>query len=108
MRGPTVTGQRVGTCIRFFEGVRAVPESLAQRRLGGAFVQFSGLATLAKNIPMGRLQAKAEILFRPGCVPLSFPGDGSLIALDVGHFKEALVDPRATDALHPQSLSDFL
>src|SRR5258708_17673361 len=106
MSGTSGAGQRVGTGIGCYEGSRHVPESLAQRRLGGAFVQFSGLATLAKNIPMGRLQAKAEILFRPGCVPLSFPGDGSLIALDVGHFKEALVDPRATDALHPQSLSD--
>jgi hypothetical protein len=105
--GLAVSRQRVGTRISFLEVRRDVPESRAQRRLRGSFVQFAGLATPAKNVQMGRLQAKAEVLLRLACVPLNFPGDGSLIALDVGHFEEALVDPRAVDTLHAHSLRDL-
>jgi hypothetical protein len=36
---------------------------------------------------MGRLQAKAEVLFRLARVPLNLFVDGSLIALNVSHFK---------------------
>jgi len=57
---------------------------------------------------MGRLQAKAQVLLRLACVPLKFPVDGSLVALDVGDFEETLVDPRAADSHHPHLLSNPL
>ena len=53
------------------------------------------LTALAMNIPMGRLQAKAEVLLRLASEPLNLPGDGRLIILDISHFEEALVDPRS-------------
>jgi hypothetical protein len=50
------------------------------------------------NIPPGRLQSKAKVLYRLACEPLSFPGDGGLIVFDVSHFEEALMNPRSVDS----------
>ena len=77
---------------------------MAQRRLRGSLVQFARLATLAKNIQIGRLQAKAEVLRRLACEPLNLPCSCRIIALDVSHFEEALVDPRSAESLRPQFL----
>jgi hypothetical protein len=98
VHGLAVTRKRVSARISLFEGFGQIPEFPAPRRLRGSLVQLAGLATLAGNIEAGCLQAKAEVLLRLACVPLSFPGDGSLVAVDVGDFEEALVDPRAVDS----------
>ncbi len=56
------------------------------------------------DIPVGRLQAQAEVLFRLACEPLNLSGDGRLIFLDISHFEEALMDPRSVEPLLPQFL----
>ena len=54
------------------------------------------------EIPVGDLQAQAEVPL--ACEPLYFPDDGRLIAFDVSHFEETLMNPRPIDALLPQFL----
>jgi len=103
-RGLAIARQRVGTRIGFVEFGGDVPESPAQRCLRGPLVQFVRLTTLAMDIPVGPLQAEAEVLLRPACEPLNLPGDGRRIALDVGDCEEALVDPRSVDPPRPQFL----
>jgi hypothetical protein len=57
------------------------------------------LTALAVDVPTGRLQSEAEVLLRLTCEPLSLPGDGRLIALDVSQFEEALMDSGAVEPL---------
>jgi hypothetical protein len=38
---------------------------------------------------------------------LSFPGDGCLVALEIGHFEETLVNPRSADSQRSQFLHHF-
>ena len=70
-RGLAIARQRVGPRIGFLEFGGGVPESLAQRRLRGSLVQFMRLTALAMDIPIGRLQAKADVLLRLACEPLN-------------------------------------
>src|SRR5271156_4576176 len=108
MHGDAITRQRVGTRIGLFKFGGGVPEPMAQRCLRGSLVQFARLATLAKSILIGRLQAKAEVLRRLACEPLNLPRSGRVIALDVSDFEEALVDPRSAESLRPQFLRQLL
>src|ERR1019366_3978412 len=102
--GLAITRQRVGTRIGLFKFGGGVRESMVQRCLRGSPVQFARLATLAKSILIGRLQAKAEVLHRLACEPLNLPRSGRIIALNVSDFEEALVDPRSAESLPPRFL----
>src|SRR5205807_3991129 len=106
--GLAITRERVGMRIGFLEFGGGVPESPAQRCLRGSLVEFVRLTTLAMDIPVGRLQAEADVLLRLACEPLSLPADGRLIALDVSHFEKALMDPRSVDPQRPHFLRQFL
>src|ERR1700722_5106837 len=53
---------------------------MAQRCLRGSSVQFARLATLAKTILIGRLQAKAKVLLWLAWEPLNLPRSGRIIA----------------------------
>src|SRR2546422_4688018 len=97
--GLAIARERVGMRIGFLEFGGGVPEAPAQRCLRGSLVQFVRLTTLAMDIPVGRLQAKAEVLLRVACEPLNLPIGGRLIVLDVSHFEEALMDPRSVESL---------
>src|SRR5713226_9644988 len=59
------------------------------------------------DIPIGRLQANAEVLLWLAGEPLNLPGDGRGVLLDVGHFEEALVDPRSVDPQSSHLLRQF-
>jgi hypothetical protein len=74
------------------------------RCLGGSLVQLAKFTALAKDIQMGRMQTKAEVLLRLAREPLNFPRGCRLIVLDVSHLEEPLVNPRSIEALHPHFL----
>src|SRR5260370_41037436 len=106
--GLAIARQRVGARICFVEFGGGAPESPAQRCLRGSLVQFVRLTTLAMEIPIGRLQAEADVLLRLACEPLSLPGDGRLIVLDISHFEKALVYPRSVDPKRSHFLRQLL
>src|SRR5262249_1577159 len=81
-----------------------LPESRAWRGPRRPLVQIMRLSPPALEIPVGGLQAQAEVLLPLACEPLNLPDDGRLIALDVSHFEETLVNPRPVEALLPQFL----
>src|SRR5207249_1190276 len=102
--GLAIALERVGLRIGFLESGGSVPEFLAQRCLRGSLEQFVRLTTLAMGIPVGRLQAEADVLRRLACEPLNLSGDGRQIVFNISHFEEALMDPRSVESLHPQFL----
>ncbi len=54
---------------------------------------------LAESRRIGRLPGETEVLLRPAGVPLDLLFGARLVALDVRHFEDALMEPRAIEVL---------
>src|ERR1700722_2265708 len=107
MRGLAISHDCIRSRVGFLELKCNSIELPAPGHLRGFQVQPVRLPPLAMDIAVGRLQAETEVLFGLACEPLNFPRDACGIIGDIGHFEEALMNPRSTDVVCTQLVRHF-